>query len=168
MEPSSSLPTVLDQYASFPFSVDDEYQSGLDSLIAGGVLANDPPEDIKQEIFRRTRVFYFNRVTGQDLSIDAVREYELSLLPAQAQAPVSEAQAPQDDIVSPPHEAVTTDPSEPVVLTFAQLKALIEAGKEDEIPNNKIIPEGLNEQSPSVSSAPVRRKPWEAETVSVS
>ena len=29
-------------------------------------------------------------------------------------------------------------------LTFAQLKELIELGKTDEIPNNKIIPDGLN------------------------
>jgi hypothetical protein len=30
------------------------------------------------------------------------------------------------------------------VLTFAELKALIESGREDLIPNNKVIPDALN------------------------
>jgi hypothetical protein len=30
------------------------------------------------------------------------------------------------------------------VLTFAELKELIETGNVDKIPNNKVIPEGLN------------------------
>ncbi|KAF7319557.1 hypothetical protein HMN09_00295300 [Mycena chlorophos] len=163
---SSSNLTALEQYASFPFDDDDEYQNGLDSLIAGGVLDNNPPEDIKQEILRRTRVFYFNQVTNQELSLDAVREYELAhaAVPAAPPRPEPEPEAPAP--VPPPtaipNGAMTdASDSEPVVLSFAQLKALIEAGKEDEIPNNKVIPDGLNDEAPSMSAAPVRRKPWE-------
>nr|GAT52879.1 predicted protein [Mycena chlorophos] len=123
---SSSNLTALEQYASFPFDDDDEYQNGLDSLIAGG-----------------------------ELSLDAVREYELAhaAVPATPQRPEQEPEAPAP--VAPPTvipNGTLTDASdsEPVVLSFAQLKALIEAGKEDEIPNNKVIPDGLNDEAPSV------------------
>lgn len=68
------------------------------------------------------------------------------------------------------------------MLSFAELKELIETGNVDKIPNNKIIPEGLNVMSfttalcatqfsftltmiqdapPSQSTAPARKKPWE-------
>jgi len=47
------------------------------------------------------------------------------------------------------------------VLTFAELKELIETGNVDKIPNNKIIPEGLNEATPSESTAALPKKPWE-------
>jgi len=30
------------------------------------------------------------------------------------------------------------------ILTFAELQALIESGREDQIPNNKVIPDALN------------------------
>ncbi|KAH8981927.1 hypothetical protein EDB86DRAFT_3086629 [Lactarius hatsudake] len=46
-------------------------------------------------------------------------------------------------------------------LTFAELQALIDQGKTDEIPNNKHIPDALNDAVPSQSSAPQRKKPWE-------
>ncbi len=44
-------------------------------------------------------------------------------------------------------EATTAQPEVPVearTLTFAELQALIEQGKTDEIPNNKHIPDALN------------------------
>jgi hypothetical protein len=36
-------------------------KQGLASLLAGGALDGNPPPDVKEEILRRTRVFYFNR-----------------------------------------------------------------------------------------------------------
>ncbi|KAF7329696.1 hypothetical protein MKEN_00232800 [Mycena kentingensis (nom. inval.)] len=153
--PPEETLTMLQQYASFPFSDDDEYQSGLATLIADGVFANDPPEDVRAEILRKTRVFYFNRVTGQELSVDDVRVYEEPRPPHSIELPAAAA-GETTEAANP--DAADADPP---VLTFAQLKALIEAGKEDEIPNNKVIPEGLNEAPPSVSAAPARRKPWE-------
>ncbi|KAJ7253015.1 hypothetical protein B0H12DRAFT_1117056 [Mycena haematopus] len=145
----------LQLYASYPFSSDEEYQNGLQSIIAAGALANDPPEDVREEILRRTRVFYFNRVTGHAISMDEAREFE-------------HAQRVTGDDASnsalPPAASGLGDASadaEPVVLSFAQLQALIEAGRADQIPNNKIIPDELNDEAPSTSTAPVRKKPWE-------
>ncbi|KAJ6590947.1 hypothetical protein DFH09DRAFT_1138163 [Mycena vulgaris] len=153
--------TPLQQYGSYPFSSDDEYQTGLASIIAGGVLDNDPPEDIREEILRRTRVFYFNRVTGNAITMDAAREYEQSQKISEAAALAGPSQDPlAANAVSPADE--------PVVLSFAQLQALIEAGRADQIPNNKIIPEDLNDAAPSTSAAPARKKPWEIETGQVS
>ncbi|KAJ7507154.1 hypothetical protein B0H11DRAFT_193103 [Mycena galericulata] len=151
----------LELYASYPFNSDEEYQNGLASIIAGGALDNDPPEDIKEEILVRTRVFYFNRVTGNAITMDEAREYEHSHKAADgalADPLVAQASASVEQPTSPVGDR------EPVVLSFAQLKALIEAGKEHLIPNNKIIPDALNDAVPSASAAPVRRKPWEVAT----
>ncbi|KAJ6463961.1 hypothetical protein C8R45DRAFT_1024749 [Mycena sanguinolenta] len=168
MSLSSSEPegevTPLQQYASYPFSSDQEYQNGLQSIIAGGALANDPLENVRDEILRRTRVFYFNRMTGHAISMDEAREFE------HAQHKTSEDAS---NPALPPAASSSGDASpdtEPVVLSFAQLQALIEAGRADEIPNNKIIPDELNDEAPSISTATVRKKPWElsAETDSTS
>ncbi|KAJ7628345.1 hypothetical protein FB45DRAFT_918075 [Roridomyces roridus] len=157
----------LEQYASYPFSTDDEYQDGLASIVAGGALDNNPPEDIKEEILRRTRVFYFNRVTGNAITSDEAREYELSHpgTTASTSAAAVLAAAAAEPVISPSSESESeTTPESTGVLSFAQLKALIESGREELIPNNKIIPDGLNEAEPSTSAAPVRKKPWETAT----
>ena len=60
--------------------------------------------------------------------MDEAREYELSLLSSTTQS--TEGAAEPND--------------ENRVLTFAELKELIETGNVDKIPNNKIIPERLN------------------------
>ena len=68
------------------------------------------------------------------------------------------------------------EPSEHI-LSFAELKELIEQGKTDGIPHNRIIPDELNVRSlsyiwllltpkmqtekPSESKTAIRRKPWE-------
>ena len=61
--------------------------------------------------------------------MDEVRDYELSL---HSTSNVNGAQV----------NSSTTDENR--VLTFAELKELIESGNVDKIPNNKIIPETLN------------------------
>ncbi|KAJ3797061.1 hypothetical protein GGU11DRAFT_100634 [Lentinula aff. detonsa] len=45
--------------------------------------------------------------------------------------------------------------------SFAQIQALIEAGRFDEIPNNKTISTELNSSSPDRSTVSPRKKPWE-------
>ncbi|KAF7800236.1 hypothetical protein EIP86_011483 [Pleurotus ostreatoroseus] len=52
------------------------------------------------------------------------------------------------------------EPSEHI-LSFAELKELIEQGKTDGIPHNRIIPDELNTEKPSESKTAIRRKPWE-------
>lgn len=152
-------PTPIQLYANYPFAKDDTYQQGLAGLIAGGALDGNPPPDVKDEILRRTRVFYFNRVMGHSISMDEVREYELS---SQADAIIPTTTT--DDSVPPAASSLPKqddDENESGVLTFAELQALIESGKEDLIPNNKIIPDALNEAPPSQSTAPPRKKPRE-------
>lgn len=71
-----------------------------------------------------------SRITGQSITMEEAQECEQS---------------------SSQKASETTDNSdENRVLTFAELKELIETGNVDKIPNNKIIPEGLN----------VRRSPF--------
>ncbi|KAF9467203.1 hypothetical protein BDZ94DRAFT_1249839 [Collybia nuda] len=151
---SQAQSTPLELYASYPFATDETYQQGLASLIAGGALDGDPPPDIKDEILRRTRVFYFNRVTGNSILMDEARDYELSH---------RESNDTGAGVISQPMDEST--PDETRVLTFAELQELIETGKVDQIPNNKIIPEAINDATPSESKTPARKKPWEVETV---
>jgi hypothetical protein len=68
---------------------------------------------------------YFTRITGSTITMDEAREYELSSTTQSTKG----AAEPND---------------ENRVLTFAELKELIETGNVDKIPNNKIIPERLN------------------------
>jgi len=49
----------------------------------------------------------------------------------------------------------------PRTLTFAELQALVEQGRTDDIPNNRQIPDAINEAPPSQSNAPQRKKPRE-------
>jgi len=122
----------MEQYTSYPFDADEQFQQGL-----ADILARNKELDLN-EAQLRARVFYFNRITGSSLDINQVRDYEAS------------------------------KKSESEFLTFAQLQELIESGRVDEIPNNKTISGELNADSPSQSTAPARKKPWEVSAGSAS
>jgi hypothetical protein len=143
-----TAPTIQ-QYASFPFDTDVDYQQGLDSILAGGALNSSTDEQAREEMLLKTRVFYFNRMTGNSLTIEEARQAESGNLD---RALYSHSPDAQDHTEEAP------------VLSFVQLKELIESGKMDQIPNNKLIPTGLNDAPASTSSAVPRKKPWETET----
>jgi hypothetical protein len=77
----------------------------------------------------KTRVFYFNRITGNSLTIEEARQAESGNLDRALYSRSPDAQGHTE---------------EAPVLSFAQLKELIESEKIDQIPNNKLIPTGLN------------------------
>lgn len=88
------------------------------------------------------------------ISMDEVREYELNT------QKVAHATVDYEHSGSPPAEPVPTPTRDgngdnpPHVLTFAELQALIESGREDRIPNNKVIPNLLNVRMLFVFSPP--------------
>ncbi|KAI0643946.1 hypothetical protein C8Q79DRAFT_163509 [Trametes meyenii] len=141
---SLSSPTAAERFASYSFATDEEYQNGLSGIMASGVL-RDKSDEEKAEILLRTEVFYFNRPS---ISIEDARRVR------------------QNDSM---HPAKTTEPlllqEESPMLSFAQLKTLIEQGRTDEIPNNKIIPNVLSMEAPSESKAAPPKKPWEKAAV---
>ncbi|VDB96644.1 unnamed protein product [Peniophora sp. CBMAI 1063] len=128
---------ILAQYAAHPFDTDEGYQQGLSTILSSGALDQLPDEE-KAHMLRRTRVFYFNQVTGSYLSEEDARRTEQSV----------------SSPAEPPAE-------EPRALSFAELQELITLGKTDQIPNNKQIPDVLSEAAPSVSVEQPRKKPWE-------
>jgi len=130
-EALNNTTTCIEAYGAYPFSSDETYQQGLGSILAGGTLNGNWQSEVREELERRTRVFYFNKITGSSITANEARDYELS---------------------------------QTRVLTFGELKELIESGNVDKIPNNKIIPEKLNDALPSQSTAPTKKKPWEMET----
>ncbi|EIN14453.1 hypothetical protein PUNSTDRAFT_130080 [Punctularia strigosozonata HHB-11173 SS5] len=128
---------ALELYSKHSFSSDQAYQQGVASVIASGTLEGKSDAE-QDEILRKSRVFFFNRTYGTTLTVE-----EVALLEREDIVP---AQIPQE---APP------------ALSFAELKALIEQGELDQIPNNRRIPEGIHMEAPSESRAPVRKKPWE-------
>ncbi|KZP22220.1 hypothetical protein FIBSPDRAFT_953063 [Athelia psychrophila] len=138
--PPATFPSITDiiqVFRSYPFSTDEGFQEGLASILMSGVLA-DKTEDEKELILKTAEVFYFNR---QDI-------------------PTVEPSPDMGSSVSE-HVVLTSTGEESRTLTFSELKDLIEQGKTDDIPNNKIIPEAINDAPPSESVAPARKKPWE-------
>ncbi|KAF7440182.1 hypothetical protein PC9H_000526 [Pleurotus ostreatus] len=141
--PASELAAAVAAYSTYPFGTDEEFQQGLNSLMAGGALVGKTDEE-KADVVRLAQIFYFNRKTSNNITVDAVRNYE------------------QAHAVKPP-VTPESDSNEPRVLSFAELQELIQSGRVDEIPNNRIIPDTLNEAPPSESKTPAKLKPWEKE-----
>ncbi|KAK0484653.1 hypothetical protein IW261DRAFT_1668341 [Armillaria novae-zelandiae] len=131
-------PTILQQFLTYPFDSDENYQQGL-----AGILATNP----NNAVLLNTQVFYFNRLTGGSITVADVLAYR------QQSTSVSES--------VPSSNPAAIESEEPKVLTFAQLQELIEAGKLDGIPNNRTISGELNSSPPSQSATSTRRKPWE-------
>ena len=74
-----------------------------------------------------------SRVAGPSITLDEAREARRS------QVVTGDSYEPATTSI-----AVEGAKEEPQTLTFAQLKALIEQGRTDEIPNNKVIPDILS------------------------
>lgn len=97
-------------------------------------------------MLRLSRVFYFNKVTGNSITFEDALSFESS-----ARSVAHE----QRDGKATGEEAPT--------LSFAELKELIEQGKTEGIPNNKLIPDVLNDAPPSEYTGQIRKKPWETQ-----
>ena len=74
-----------------------------------------------------------HRITGSSITIDEARDYELSQVPP-----------PTTTTTTATVNSPAVDEEKNSVMTFSELKELIESGNVDKIPNNKIIPEALN------------------------
>ncbi|KAK2460823.1 hypothetical protein APHAL10511_007293 [Amanita phalloides] len=158
MAQADHLEDGLRLYTSYPFDTDEAYKKGLESIMAGVTLASDSPTESRDDIERRARVFYFTRVTGQSITVEQAREAE-RIRSVGRETNLLETGTSES---SPSKE----DQQENYVLTFAELQELIAAGQVDAIPNNKAIPDELNEAPPSISATPIRKKPWEVTTES--
>lgn len=158
MATNESKADPLAAYAGYSFADDQSYQAGLSTLYTSGAL-DGLSDEAKEDLLRKSRVFYFNQVHGWNLSESDAKQLE----------GVGGDRTPSDIISSSADRRSIPDatgavPEGPVAartLTFTELQALIEQGKTDEIPNNKHIPNTLNDAPPSQSSAPQRKKPWE-------
>jgi len=87
------------------------------------------------------------RTSGNSITLDEAREYDqhsqkgsIATTPAAIVAPLPTSLSDQ-----------TRNEEETRVLSFAELKELIEAGRLDQIPNNKVIPNDLNVRISSLS-----------------
>jgi hypothetical protein len=147
-------------------------KQGLSSIAQSGALVGKTQEELN-EVLLRSRVFFLNRYVDPSViccppgrvKLTLCRKLGFSLTLEEVLAsippPVAEEDAPP--LSSSANLKTESDPSEressgaedraqlnetvhdePPPLTFAQLKELIEQGRLDEIPNNKVIPDGLN------------------------
>ena len=125
-------------------------KQGLGDLVKTADFEQKTAEE-KESVLVRARVFYFNRfaiiftvpstrlltrlrhrITSSNITVEDVQSTAVPSV-ADASASSSEEQATPSEGVSEPH-----------ILSFAELKELIEQGKTDQIPNNRTIPETLN------------------------
>ncbi|THH12656.1 hypothetical protein EW146_g7488 [Bondarzewia mesenterica] len=131
-------------------------KQGLESIISTGVV-NGASDEEKEMILRRTRIFYFQRQTkGITISEDDAKVAEELYSKSNSSGNAASTSSYQD----------ASAVEEPRQLSFAELKELIEKGETDHIPNNKQIPDKLNDSAPSESIAPQKKKPWEMATAS--
>ncbi|KAJ3492018.1 hypothetical protein NLI96_g268 [Meripilus lineatus] len=138
---------ALQEFFKYPFETDEVYKQGLAGIVDSSVFQDKSKEE-QEEVHLRSRVFYFQKVTGTVVDIEDVRR-------CRASESISQHTSNQ------PIPNASREEEQPTTLTFAQLKELIEQGKTDQIPNNRTIPNDLHTGSPSVSTATVRLKPWE-------
>ncbi|KAG5637210.1 hypothetical protein H0H81_005373 [Sphagnurus paluster] len=149
----SSVLNPLERFAAYQFDSDETYQQGLASLIDGGAFSGNPTPENKEEC----RLLKLSRcsVTGNDITSEQVLAYELSL------------RKPSDVALSESTSIFASHSHEARNLTLAELQEMIETGRVDQIPNNKVIPERFNDAPPSHSIAPARKKPWEVAVAGV-
>ncbi|KAH7929301.1 hypothetical protein BV22DRAFT_1003144 [Leucogyrophana mollusca] len=139
--------SVLRRFFSYSFSSDECYKQGLAGILTPDVLRGKSDAEIT-ELVRRAKVFYFNRTFEQNLTLEDVDTYQQAL-------------GINDAVPGSGELSITYQEVETPVMTFAELKTLIEQGRTGDIPNNRFIPESLNTAPPSQSTAPARKKPWE-------
>ncbi|KDQ12527.1 hypothetical protein BOTBODRAFT_417895 [Botryobasidium botryosum FD-172 SS1] len=151
--------SAYEGFNSYDFASDETFQQGLSSIIGpiqeGGGSVDD-------STVGRAKAFYFSKVTGQDISWDGY----LAWREANGLGTPSSAHPTQEP------EPKTTDPSvstgsggmddAPLPMSFSAIAELISTGNLHLVPNNKLIPDGLNSQEPSKPQQKVPRKPWEA------
>lgn len=107
-------------------------KQGLADLLARDVLSGRSEVE-KAEIILQMQLFYFNRLSGLDLTAEDVRSHQDLVHPQNFTETMNLPPSPSN------HQDHDTRP-----LTFAELKTLIEQGKTDNIPNNKVILDTLN------------------------
>ncbi|KAG7095690.1 hypothetical protein E1B28_006404 [Marasmius oreades] len=153
---NSDIHSQLLRYASYPFGSDATFKQGLADIISRSSADVD-----RNEIERKAKIFYFNRISGNSLTIEEVRAYE-ETPSIDMDGVATSRELMQADSADPPLETEASSQAEATeVLTLAQIKELIETGRTDQLPNNKTIPGGLNEAPHSKSVAPSMKKPWE-------
>ncbi|KAI6041561.1 hypothetical protein EDC04DRAFT_2668748 [Pisolithus marmoratus] len=149
METQAAKEQALCEFAEYPFTSDEIFQQGLIQILAHS-SSQSTSEEEQSEMTLKTQLFYFNRQMGRDLTLEDVKGFPLT-------TPDLHPTVPQ------PVELLETQPQDhsPRILSFAELKDLIESGNTENVPHNKHIPDQLNERIPSQSNAPLRKKPWE-------
>ncbi|KAF9523814.1 hypothetical protein CPB83DRAFT_723735, partial [Crepidotus variabilis] len=129
----------LDDFLAYRFDTDEAFQQGLSSILGARAVEINSPDEFEAEMILRAKIFYFNKTTGRNIDMNEVKDLV-------DKGAIHQASVKNDDTR---------------VLTFAELRELIESGKTDQIPNNKVIPDRLNALEPSQTKAIPRKKPWE-------
>jgi len=137
---------VAEAFRSFPFVTDQEYQMGLQSILSSNAF-NNKPDTEKENTLRLSRVFYFNKTTGNSITLEDALSFESPTGLVDSNRLTGQQQQAGEEVG---------------ILTFAELKVLIEQGKTEGIPNNRLIPNTLNDAPPSENTGHIRKKPWES------
>ncbi|KLO15539.1 hypothetical protein SCHPADRAFT_902308 [Schizopora paradoxa] len=138
---------VLQSFREYPFDEDAEFQAGLSEILGARTQSGaEAGQTNVGDIIGQAKAYYFSSKCGIPFSWEEYLQ-QTQDEPHNNLQP-SKAATGETDLVS--NE-----------LSFAQISALIESGETHLIPNNEIIPGGVNIASPSQSKVNSARKPWE-------
>ncbi len=151
---------VFERIESYPFSADQEFQSGLSTI-----LASNPGQD-SELLTLRARCFYFARKHKVSIDFESYKRWRSQQnLPLTA---VNRGPAPGTQTNGMAQETDKTDtnvvqaseqPAAPYPSSFSQIVDLITKG--EPIPGIKEIPNTLLLGQDSAPSTAKRKKPWE-------
>lgn len=159
--PPAPETSVFEQIESYPFSTDQEFQSGLSTI-----LSSNPTQD-PELLTLRARCFYFARKHHISVDFESYKKWrsEQNLhLATVNRVPVPETQTngiaeePGKTNVNPVQEK-PDEPAAPYPSSFSQIVDLITKG--EPIPGIKEIPDTLLVGQESLTATAKRRKPWE-------
>ncbi|KAI5120408.1 hypothetical protein M0805_000187 [Coniferiporia weirii] len=144
--------SVLEQFHAYPFDTDQVFQDGLLKILESA-HTNGTDAMHQEYVIGRAKAFYFSSVTNQRISWEEIQSsLPLGLSQNRVKDKLAEEQlkAGASGADNGQHE-----------LSLAEISELIESGQTHLIPNNEIVPTGINVQIPSSSNETLRRKPWE-------
>ncbi|RQM04749.1 hypothetical protein DH86_00004059 [Scytalidium sp. 3C] len=170
---SSDNADIFNQLDTYPWDTDNEFQIGLSAILG----STSSPSQVR-DLTLRARCFYLSRKKSVPIDFDAYKAHFLSKYPDDTlvkgdSAPQSTSQslensnrqAKPDDASANPTEGDAASKDAPYPSSFAEIVALITAGKP--IPGIREIPPTVLEDQATKPAASKRRKPWEKESEDV-
>ncbi|EJD52041.1 hypothetical protein AURDEDRAFT_181596 [Auricularia subglabra TFB-10046 SS5] len=147
-------------FEQYPFSADEQFRvgssfEGLEVVIQNAAQQGKTQEQLN-ELRLQAQLFFFARQVSRqtkgalDDDCDDCRRTGHTVTRAGYRR-YKDAQHVSSNAAQEPRQP-----------SFAEIVELVKAGQTHLVPNNKVVPEGLNTNQPTISTKVSRAKPWES------